>query len=255
MAIISDEILTAYADGELSPTARQTVRQAIAKDPALALKLESFVATGRLNIADAFDGILHEPVPARLLNAVKAGGRRPSRRVGRFAQIGDHIRRWSDLLRVPAWSLATVPALSIGLLIGAIGSWLVQQPDTLVREMGGRLVATGSLQRVLETTPSGTPVIVGQRMVEAESTFYSQRKEWCREYELAVNADNRFKGLACRGQDGGWRVDMHAHARSAAAYAPAGHDVVADAAEKLMQGQPLEPDAEKHLINAGWPAP
>jgi hypothetical protein len=255
MAVISDETLMAYADGELSPAARRSVRQALARDPSLAQKLDSFVATGRLNLADAFDSILSEPIPPHLLTAIWGPNRTFAKAAHPLSQLVDRIRRLPGILRMPTWSLAAVPALSIGLVLGTLGIWLVRPGGGLVREMDGRLVATGPLQQVLETIPSGTPVRAGQRTLLAESTFYSQRKEWCREYELHMSADNRFKGLACRSRDGAWRVDIHARARSATAYAPAGHGVVADAVEKLMQGQPLELEAENRLIKEAWPTP
>lgn len=255
MAVISDETLMAYADGELSPAVRRSVRQALARDPALAQKLDSFVATGRLNLSDAFDSVLSEPIPPRLLEAVRGPRRRPAQAADPLALLVDRIRRWRSTLRMSTWSLAAVPALSVGLVLGAVGIWLVQPSGGLVREMGGRLIASGPFQQVLETTPSGTPVRVGQHTLEAESTFYSQRQEWCREYQLLVGAENRFKGLACRSRDGAWRVDIHAQARSTTAYVPAGHGVVADAVEKLMQGQPLALEAEKRLIKEAWRTP
>jgi surface antigen len=255
MAIISDETLMAYADGELSPSARRSVRQTLARDPALAQKLDSFVATGRLNLSDAFDDILSEPVPPHLLEAVLGTRHRPAQAAAPLALLVDCIRRWRSILRVSTWSLAAVPALSVGLVLGAVGSWLVQPSGGLVREMGGRLIASGPLQQVLETTPSGTAIRAGQDMFEPESTFYSQKQEWCREYQLLAGAENRFKGLACRSRDGTWRVDIHAQARSTTAYAPAAHGVVADAVEKLMQGQPLALEAEKRLIKEAWRTP
>lgn len=68
---ISDDILMAYADGELSPEERATVENAMAQDPTMAAKVAQHQAF-RLSIHAAFAPILEEEIPAQLsLNKMK----------------------------------------------------------------------------------------------------------------------------------------------------------------------------------------
>ena len=61
----SDEMLMAYADGELDLVARAEIEAAMAKDPAVARAVERHRALAG-KIRTAYDGVLEEPVPAEL---------------------------------------------------------------------------------------------------------------------------------------------------------------------------------------------
>lgn len=65
---ISDTELHAYLDGELSDERRREVERMIAGDPMLDARLQAYRAQQRL-LHDAFDPVLDEAVPARLLAA------------------------------------------------------------------------------------------------------------------------------------------------------------------------------------------
>ena len=61
----SDEMLMAYADGELDLVARAEIEAAMAKDPAVARAVERHrMLAGKVRVA--YDGVLEEPVPAEL---------------------------------------------------------------------------------------------------------------------------------------------------------------------------------------------
>jgi anti-sigma factor RsiW len=66
---VTDEIIMAFADGELEPKLVECVREAIDADDRLRRKFENF-RNVRILLTRAFDGILEEPVPERLLRAV-----------------------------------------------------------------------------------------------------------------------------------------------------------------------------------------
>jgi hypothetical protein len=67
---VSDELIMAFADGELDPPLASHIRQAIHADAALRRKHEIFCST-RVVLARAFDDALEEPVPERLKSAVR----------------------------------------------------------------------------------------------------------------------------------------------------------------------------------------
>lgn len=75
-AAYSDELIMAYADGELDASHAASLHEAIRNDDALRRQYEIFLAT-RAILATAFDDILDEPVPATLKAAVT--GTRPHR--------------------------------------------------------------------------------------------------------------------------------------------------------------------------------
>ena len=67
---VSDELIMAFADGELDAPLARHIRQAIRDDETLRRKHEMFCST-RVVLARAFDDTLTEPVPARLKAAIK----------------------------------------------------------------------------------------------------------------------------------------------------------------------------------------
>lgn len=68
---LADELIMAFADGELDGPLAERVRQAIQDDSAVRRKHEIYCTT-RSVLARAFDAVLDEPVPERLINALGA---------------------------------------------------------------------------------------------------------------------------------------------------------------------------------------
>ncbi len=62
---LSDALIMAFADGELDAALAERVRHAIETDVRVRRKHEVFQETRRV-LASVFDGVLTEPVPARL---------------------------------------------------------------------------------------------------------------------------------------------------------------------------------------------
>jgi anti-sigma factor RsiW len=96
---VPDDELHAYADGQLSAERAEALAAAIARDPALALRVAEIQRQNAL-LWDAFDPWLAEPLPHRLLAA--AAGRPPR--------------------RAPRW-LAATAAIAASLLIGVTVGW------------------------------------------------------------------------------------------------------------------------------------
>jgi anti-sigma factor RsiW len=68
-AVISDELIMAYADGELDASRAAALHEVVNNDVALRNQYEIFLAT-RAILATAFNDILDEPVPDTLKAAV-----------------------------------------------------------------------------------------------------------------------------------------------------------------------------------------
>mgnify|MGYP001047158806 CR=1 FL=1 len=98
---ISDDDLMAYADGQLAIERREAVEQALARDPALGVRVAS-IREQNAALRDAFDPWLAEAIPPRLVAAAegRAGG-------------GRLLRTW------PA--LAAAATLVLGIAVGWFG--------------------------------------------------------------------------------------------------------------------------------------
>ena len=66
----SDEVLIAYLDGELDAGARAEVEAWLEQDAAMRERAAGLVESAQL-LRAAFDPVLHEPVPERLLAAAR----------------------------------------------------------------------------------------------------------------------------------------------------------------------------------------
>ncbi len=121
----SDEILMAYADGELGEPQRSEVEAAVRTDPALASIVEGHRALRR-DVSAAFAGVLDEPVPARLQAAparARCSRSRPRATPGRAPRPRRSKRSW------PTWA-ALAATLVVGVLAGASG-WAAARAGTI----------------------------------------------------------------------------------------------------------------------------
>lgn len=274
MMFIPDEMLMAYADGELTLEQTQALEQLLSQDAALRIRLEPFVET-RMRISYAFEHKLHEPVPDRLIAAITrvsppAVDSARRRLLPKLRQrLGD---AWSD------WLAATLPngvspavAASIAalLLTGATTGWLAGRagaPSGLIDFAGSQLMASGSLAHALETSPSGVALAAGARgaSITPVLSFHTQANGICREYRIAdAGADGlNFAGLACRTNGGQWRLALHVETpRTPAGDGPyqtatSSNVAAVDAlTETLISGDAFGRDDEAALLGNGWQFP
>ena len=118
MLAITDDDLMAYADGQLAGERREAVEQALARDPALGVRVAS-IREQNAALRDAFDPWLAEAIPPRLVAAAegRAGG-------------GRLLRMW------PAFAAAAT--LVLGIAVGWFGRDAVLErsgmPTTFARQ-------------------------------------------------------------------------------------------------------------------------
>lgn len=271
MSDVPDEVLMAYADGELTPEESQTLERMLRRDPVLRARVEPFIRT-REHLASAFDGTLHEPVPERLVAAIRRASP-PARLSLADTSAGSSVR---DILRAAFALLAPAgfsftPALAAGVtalvVTGAAIGWMAGSasvPSSLIAASGADLVATGALARALEANPSGAAARTDEphTTVVPVLSFNTADGTVCREYRIrSAEADRDFAGLACRNADGVWHVAQHvqtpkqATAQSDGTYQTAtGANVPAVDAmvETMMSGEALGADDEAKLLGSGW---
>ena len=221
-----DEMLMAYADGELDPITAKRVERAIADNAALADRVQAHRRL-RVMVGGAFAGVAEEPVPDRLVSLVRGN-------VVPFPTSRRTAVRWPQ-----AAAIAAALALGVGLgsQIGERGS---------VATQGGALVASGSLARALDVQLASA---TGETRVPV--SFRDTRGRLCRVFD-APAAD----GIACR-QGDAWTLVRTRSGEApgvATEYRQAGSADAALLAEAqdLMAGDPLDAATEARAREAGW---
>lgn len=236
----SDEMLMAYADGELDLVACAEIEAAMAGDPALARAVERHRAMSA-KVRKAYESVLDEPLPPAL--AVLAGDEEAANVVELLAARERRFdpSRW----RLPAWSAIAVSVL-IGVLVGVL---LVRGAASPYEETPAGLVARGELADGLESelaaSPSGSNIAIGVSFRHRDGRF-------CRTFTFRHGTS--VAGLACRGRDD-WKIELLADAPveagdvRAAASMPA---PVARAVDVAIAGEPFDAKAEVAAREAGW---
>ncbi|HEY3516147.1 MAG TPA: hypothetical protein VGL98_03800 [Gammaproteobacteria bacterium] len=242
-----DDALSALIDGALPSDEAAALRARLEREPALAARLAAMERANRA-VRDAYRDVVDEPLPQRVLDLLRA----PPARVANVVDL--HARRPRRAL--PAWlpqAAAAGVALAIGLGLGfGLGQRSEQSPAAGLLASTGRVAPGSALHELLESVPSGEARSLDGATAEARFTFRTQGGVWCRELAVSAGAA-RNAAVACR-RDGGWRVDLvGVEAAAGEVYRPAGGDApVREAVDALIDGEPLEPDAERVLVERGW---
>ena len=268
MSDISDEMLMARADGQLSPAESSRVDDAMAQDPELRARYEEFVVS-RDMLSAMFNQPMHEPVPERLLNTVL--GYAPKAAVRPQSSI---IERARD--GVAAWlfgnmSLSGALAMGAAVVVGVTAGWVARGPQPsqvagaeLITMRDGRVIASGDLQRLLQSEPGGralSPASTSAVSLKVLTSFKQAGGGFCREFELVTAAAVRQIGLGCKSRESVWNIEAYAPANGGVvvqgpgSIVPAGRatpETVNVAIERKMDGDALSNDAEARAIASGW---
>jgi anti-sigma factor RsiW len=238
---VSDEMLMQLADGELDADIAARVRDALADDADMRDRFALYAAT-RSAARDAFDPVLREPVPDRLMRAVLAADARP-RAATPWAWLRDWLERFTPMPRLAmAGVAAALVAAPLGYLAGQRGG----------QHAGpGFAVPPALLARALESTPSGGNLAdAGVRI--APLATHPAGALFCRDF-AAESAGQRVLGVACR-EAGAWRLRamVALPARDVVRPASADDPLLAALLERLDAAPPLSAEAEAALIGRGW---
>lgn len=260
MSGISDEMLMAYADGELDGSASAAVEDYLANSPEAVERLRVFQATGR-ELSELFDQPMREPVPQRLIDAIKA----PENIVA-----FDRAKRSERLKPFVTWPTALAASLAF-LAASGTAYWLTSQDHSPANNLAGVEQANGerraarALASVLETGLSGTPVdgVTDDKKITIEPiyTFATANQQYCRQYVITMQDATAYGGVACKAPDGVWRIEAHeaidaSRPSSAGRIAPAGGNAgqksIEDAIDRLIEGDVLRPEAERAAMARSW---
>jgi hypothetical protein len=219
----------------------------MAADPDVARRVAQHQAL-RNNLRNAFDGVLQEPVPERLLAAARGtagvadlGAARKARESQRTAAPK---RRWSW----PEWS-----AMAASVLIGVIVTRVaVRSPEAApFTSRQGQLVAQGHLADALSNQLASTQARDAATQVGV--SFRAKSGSYCRSFTM--RGDEALAGLACREGDS-WHIDVLARSGGASGeYSQAGSALppaVLSAVEQQIDGEPLDAASEARVKETGW---
>ena len=245
---ISNEQLMAYVDGECSAEERATIEQAVATNPALARQVEQQRAL-RQQLTTAFDPILSEPVPDRLLALLQT----PVAATATVTPLQPRTLR--RLPSAPQW-LALAASLVMGVLVGVYG--LQRHSDgALFATTSSALTAQGALARALNTQLASQQTNADQEhtQVRLNLSFKDGDGHYCRTFVVTEQA---LAGLACH-KDTSWQVQVlsttSAQQRQQGDFRQAGSTLpsaILNAVDQQMHGEPLDAAAEQHARDSGW---
>lgn len=259
MAELSDEILTAYVDGELSTAEAREVERQLTGDPEARGRLARLERSSRL-ARQAFEEAADREAPARLLRAIAIAQSPPARRsTGPIARPQAWLERLTRR-RSPAlaWGLAMAAMLFVGFGVGRQFALEAPRPVAL-----GPVAADSGLHTALETVASGEVVALERVDFIAVATYEDLDSRLCREFDLSGrgNGADLFVAVACRDQAAGrWSVEfsMEEHAVpniDETLFAPASgrmHEAVDEFVNSRLKDGPFPVDVEAELIRSGW---
>lgn len=243
-----DEILMAYADGELDPAQRAEIDAAIAKDSGLALRVEQHRAL-RARLVGAYSKVMDQPLPERLEAAARGGGpRTDASGRGNVLQFPARSARAPS----PAWRAREWIAMAASLLLGVFLSWRFGAPGSTGAIEAGKdgLLARGELARALENQLASEqggeePVLIGL-------SFKARDGAYCRSFVLRAA---QTAGLACRAGSG-WQIPVtDSSATSAGGMQQAGSSLtpsILRIIEARMEGAALDAEGEKNARSGAW---
>lgn len=259
----------AYADGLLGEADVKALEERLAKDPALVARLEPFIVTGK-PISRLFEKTLSTDIPDRLVDAIFAPPKQPSRAAG-TARSG-----WTDITKTLRGSMLIRfggPAFA-GLAVAALSGWLIYgEVFNVIAPAGALLAATprgtlavGQLAASLDGQHAGPEFVKKgdegrQLAIKVDLSFLAADGRVCRQYQVDT-AGQVFGGVACKSAADGWRVEVHAPAEEAvkaatgvrtasdgAQKAPA---EVSAAVDRLIASDVFTPQLEDKFIAKGW---
>lgn len=236
---VSEELLMAYADGQLDEITRREIERLMAEDPAIAgivdrhrrLRERLQLAHRQLleeSVPDRFKAILAPPAPTGSVLPWPATSGPPRRSVP--------LRHWGML----------AASLLLGILVGLIVPRDADQPYESVTT---GLAARGELDRALTEQLAGDS---GRAGVEIGFSFVDHGGAYCRTFRIQQRT--QVAGLACR-ENATWGLKVLAPAaadtgelRPAAAMPLA----VLKTVDALIAGEALGRDAEAWARASAW---
>jgi hypothetical protein len=240
---ITDEVLMAYADGELDAAAMAEVERAMAEDETLAERVAIFADTRRA-VKAAYPA--PAPVSADLAARVRALAKAAEATPASSTVIDLAARRKP----APVWSLAM--AASVALAVGLAGGWYAGSGSSDSAGLRLTALADPAISGALATVASGQRLkLPSGNVFSAIASFRTADGALCREFEYDQPTGSAYVGVACD-QSGTWDLRFAvAGFAGDGGYAPASSLDTLDAyLEATGAGQPMTTEDEAAALAA-----
>ncbi len=243
---MTDEIIMAYADGELPDAEARKVEQAALADPALREKIRLFTETAKQLKAAAAE---LPPVPDALAHKISAmleGDAARSDHPEPENVVSFPRRSWvSQWPAALAASITLAIGVAAGAALGPFGAPEINPP------FGLAALADPEIGVTLSSAASGSSAVLGSgATLNVIASFVDADNTLCREFDYEAVDGPSIVSVACRVNDG-WRpkIAIAAGHDQAGTFAPASS---LEALETWLStsgfGDPLDPENEKQRL-------
>ncbi|MEQ1785214.1 MAG: hypothetical protein ABMA14_28045 [Hyphomonadaceae bacterium] len=242
----TDEQLSAFLDGELSPADTEALARDMESDPQLAARAEAFGAANTAFVASAaqIDAV---PLSSSLKAAMESP---PTAKAIAF--------RPRSLRAFLVEHRAIAASLLCAVSVWGVASSMAPQPasDPFAPGPDGVILASAPLYQVLETGRTGEARSVsGGATATPQLTFASADGQFCRQVALTSSSSSS-AAILCRDADG-WRPQVVAFGlpKSSPDYQTASADrspALEAFLDARMSGAPMTAEEEGRLLNSKW---
>jgi hypothetical protein len=241
--MITDEMLSAFIDGEADEATTVAVESAVRADPAVAARL------ARLRSNDA-------TLTSAVDRALGAMPERLHRALGDADGPAAVPRLQARRVRVGPWA-RTAAAATLAMTLGVAAGMRIphREANSLVAFAPTGPEIRGGLSRALSTALSDEPTEGGGVTAKIVLSFRASDGRYCRQFETTSLGESGV-GVACK-DDSGWSLETLTRARANAAggYRTAGapdDPAIDDVLAKLGLAKVLDRAAEAAAIRNGW---
>ena len=247
-----DIALSAYLDGELSDSEADRISERLAKEPALARRLEALrsgdEATRRL-----FGKLDELPMPRRVMELLNEEAQ---------TAAGGKVVPFPARFARQFFQLPVALAASVALIAGFLVSGVLRETGNVASSFpvlaSGEIAAGSALQEQLESGISKVPQASGGGIrSQLLLTFQDVSGDYCRQLQLFTDARSA-QALACR-RGGQWQLETLDFADGPSPSGPyqqasgSGSAAVNAAIDALIgDNEPLDAAAESRLVENGW---
>lgn len=240
MSGFSDDVLSAYLDGEADDATAKEIDRALENDAALAARLEAMQTNDGL-LRNAFAETLAAkpftlaPAEAKVLPFKPRPRARPQPRFS-------------------VWGTAVAAVGLFAIVVGGGYFWrggATMTPFNVASD--GTITASPQLAEAVSRARGGVPERAGEGTITVALSFVSANGDPCRQFTL-VNPSGATAAIACHDGDT-WRVaGLTSHPRSSSEFQTAGgpDQALSSVADKLGFREPMDAAAEGRAIQSGW---
>lgn len=232
---ITDELIAAYADGELAGEQKAAVEAALGADPALARKVEAHQAL-KLRLASHYAPVAEMPVPTQMVGLLFECEAEPDRGTVASFAAARQKRGLSPMVR--RWAPFAGPALAASVVLALWQPWQSGTPDGY---------AAGDLAAALDTQLAATQPAGADTWILV--SFPREGGSLCRAWRGAGDG-----GIACR-DEAGWKIERRfaLEGPASAQFRQAGSEAeLLAVVQDMAAGEALDAEAERAAKTRDW---